>query len=104
MNKLDYLIPKIKRNLKQFRKPGILFVRPGFCAEKDWPTKEEAIVAVTARGKKPPKMPREIEGTPVDVRPATELEQFSHDKPEQFSQLADHRAEIRGTSLLPEFD
>jgi phosphatidylserine/phosphatidylglycerophosphate/cardiolipin synthase-like enzyme len=104
MNKLDYLIPKIKRNLKQFKKPGVLFVRPGFCVEKGWPTKKEAIVAVTSAGRKPPKLPRTIEGTPVDVRPATELEQFSHDKPEQFSRLADHRAEMRGTSLLPEFD
>jgi hypothetical protein len=49
MNKLDYLIPKIKRNLKEFNKPGVLFVTPGFCVENGWPTKEDAIVAVTSR-------------------------------------------------------
>ncbi|HTQ60455.1 MAG TPA: phospholipase D-like domain-containing protein [Candidatus Solibacter sp.] len=105
MNKLEPLIPKIKRNLKKFKKRGVLFVRPGYCTTKGgWLSKEEAIVAVTAAGKKPPKLPSKIEGTPVDVRPATTVEQFSHDKPQQFSQLADHRAEFRGTSLLPEFN
>lgn len=105
MNTLEHLIPVIKRNLKQFKKPGVLFVRPGFLSTKTgWLSKQEALVAVTARDKKPPKLPAEIEGTPVEARPATELEQLSHDKPERFSQLADHRAELRGTSLLPEFD
>ena len=105
MNKLDSLIPKIKRNLKKFKKSGVLFVRPGYCTTKGgWLSKEEAIVAVTAAGKKPPKLPSKVDGTSVDVRPATQLEQFSHDNPQKFSQLADHRAEFRGTSLLPEFD
>lgn len=105
MNQLDHLIPKIKHNLKKFKRPGVLFVRPGYCTTKaGWLSKKEAIVAVIAAGKKPPKLPPKIGGTPVDVRPATELEQFSHDHPQQFSQLADHRAEFRGTSLLPEFD
>jgi phosphatidylserine/phosphatidylglycerophosphate/cardiolipin synthase-like enzyme len=105
LNKLDYLIPKIKRNIAQFKKPGVLFVRPGYCTTKTgWLSKEEAIVAITAVGKEPPKLPSQIDGTPVDVRQATQVEQFSHDQPEQFSRLADHRAEFRGTSLLPEFD
>lgn len=104
MNKLEHLIPKIKRNIKKFKRPGVLIVRPGYCATKTgWPSKKEAIVAVTAPGKKP-QLPSKIEGTPVDIRPATTLEQFSHKNPKQFSQLADHRAELRGTSLLPEFD
>jgi phosphatidylserine/phosphatidylglycerophosphate/cardiolipin synthase-like enzyme len=105
LNKLDYLIPKIKHNLKKFKKPGVLIVRPGYCSTKaGWLSKEEAIVAVTAANKKPPKLPSMIAGTPVDVRTATPLEQFSHDNPQKFSLLADHRAEFRGTSLLPEFD
>jgi phosphatidylserine/phosphatidylglycerophosphate/cardiolipin synthase-like enzyme len=105
MNKLDHLIPKIKRNIRKFKRPGVLFVRPGYCCTKSgWLSKQEAIVAVTAAGRRPPKLPRKIEGTPVDVRQASELEQFSHDNPEKFSKLADHRAELRGTSLLPAFD
>jgi len=104
VNSLDHLIPKIKRNLKKFDKAGVLFVRPGFCMEKKWLSKEEAIVAVTSRKAKKVKLPLEIEGTRVDVRKASELEQFTHDKPDEFSELADHRAELRGTSLLPEFD
>lgn len=105
MNKLEYLIPKIKKNIDKFKKSGVLFVRPGYCATKaGWLSNEDAIVAVTAAGKKPPKLASKINGTPVDVRQATELEQFSHDQPDKFSRLADHRAEFRGTSLLPEFD
>ena len=102
MNKLDQLIPVIKRNLKQFNKPGVLFVRPGFCVDKDWPTTEEAIVAVTDQKARKVKLPKKIEGTTVEVRPASSLEQFSHDNPSKFSQLADHRAEFRGSSL-PQF-
>jgi len=102
MNKLDHLIPKIKRNLKQFDKPGVLFVRPGFCVKKGWPTREEAIVAVTSPAAGKVKLPSKIDGVPVEVRPATDLEQFSHDNPAQLSQVADHRLELRG-SVLPEF-
>jgi phosphatidylserine/phosphatidylglycerophosphate/cardiolipin synthase-like enzyme len=102
MNKLDHLLPKIKRHLKKFDKPGVLFVRPGYCIENDWPTKEEAIVAVTAQGARKMKLPSRIEGTKVEVRPASDLEQFSHDSPSKFSQLADHRAEFRGGGL-PQF-
>jgi len=87
MNQLDQLVPKIKRNLKQFNKPGVLFVRPGYCFEKGWPTKEEAIVAVTSASAKKVKLPPKIEGTPVEVRAASDLEQFSHDHPAQFSRL-----------------
>jgi hypothetical protein len=99
MNKLDHLIPKIKRNLNKFDKPGVLFVRPGYCVEHDWPTHEEAIVAVTSQKAGKIKLPAKIDGTSVEVRRASDLEQFSHDKPSQFSQLADHRAEFRGGGL-----
>src|SRR5713101_3290552 len=102
MNKLDHLIPKIKSNLKQLNKPGVLFVRPGFCVKKGWPTKEEAIVAVTSPTARKVKLPSKIGGTTVEVRPATDLEQLSHDNPVLLSQVADHRQELRG-SVLPEF-
>src|SRR5450755_1030851 len=88
MNKLDHLIPKIKNNLKKFDKRGVLFVRPGYCVEKGWPTKEEAIVAVTSPTAKNVKLPSKIDGTKVEVRPASDLEQFAH-----------HRAELRGSGL-----
>ena len=99
MNKLDHLIPKIKNNLKKFDKRGVLFVRPGYCVEKGWPTKEEAIVAVTSPTAKNVKLPSKIDGTKVEVRPASDLEQFAHDQPAKFSQIADHRAELRGSGL-----
>lgn len=102
MNKLDHLVPKIKRNLKKFDKPGVLFVRPGYCVENGWPTKEEAIVAVTSPTAAKVKLPPKVEGTTVEVRPATQLEQLSHDNPDQMSQLSDHRLELRG-NVLQEF-
>jgi phosphatidylserine/phosphatidylglycerophosphate/cardiolipin synthase-like enzyme len=102
MNTLDHLVPTIKRNLKQFNQPGVLFVRPGFSLHNGWPTKKEAIVVVTSPKAGKLNLPSNIEGTPVEVRPATDLEQFSQDEPAQFSQLADHRAELRA-SMLPEF-
>lgn len=102
MNKLDHLVPKIKRNLAKFDKPGVLFVRPGYCIDKDWPSKEEAIVAVTDQKARKLRLPGKIQGTRVEVRRATSLEQFSHDDPTKFSELADHRAELRGSSL-PQF-
>jgi phosphatidylserine/phosphatidylglycerophosphate/cardiolipin synthase-like enzyme len=102
MNTLDHLIPTIKRNLQKFDQPGVLFVRPGFSLEDGWPTKKEAIVVVTSATAGRLNLPSNIEGTPVEVRPATDLEQFSHDDPARFSQLADHRVELRG-SMLSEF-
>jgi len=104
VNTLDHLIPIIKRNIKKFNKSGVLAVRPGFCHENGWPTKEAAIVAVMSRNAKKVKLPSKVEGTPVEARPATDLEQFSHDQPDKFSAVADHRAELRGTSILPEFN
>src|ERR1700730_3812433 len=102
MNALDHLIPTIKRNLKQFDKPGVLFVRPGYCVEKGWPTKEEAIVAITSPAAGKVNLPAKIDGVRVEARPATDLEQFSHDNPDQLSQVAAHRPEPRG-SVLPNF-
>jgi len=105
MNTLEGLIPTIKRNLKKFKKTGVLHVRPGFCCAKNgWPTKRKAIVVVADRKGRKVKVPSKVEGIPVEVRRATELEQFSYEHPDKYSQLADHRAELRGTSILPEFD
>jgi phosphatidylserine/phosphatidylglycerophosphate/cardiolipin synthase-like enzyme len=104
MNKLESLIPIIKRNLKKLNKPGVIVVRPGYCTKNDWPTKKKAIVAVVSRKARKPNLPSDIEGVPVEARTPTELEQYCYDQPEQYSRLADHRAEYRGTSLLPEFD
>lgn len=103
MNTLDHLLPKIKRNLAQFDKPGVMFVRPGFKLKNNWPSDQEAIVAVTDPNAAPVNLPADVEGTPVDVRKATDLQSFSHNNPQQFAALADHRAELRG-AMLQAFD
>src|SRR6478736_1267064 len=99
MNKLDHLVPKIKRHLRQFHKPGVLFVRPGYCVENGWPTREEAIVVVTSPAAARPDVPANIEGTRVEVRPATSLEEVTHENPGVVSRAADHRVELRASML-----
>jgi hypothetical protein len=62
--------------------PGVLGLRPGFRFTAGWITDEPAIV-VTVREKRPPGqvpedelIPRELAGVPVDVTPATPIEQL----------------------------
>jgi len=99
VNKLDRLIPIIKSNLRQFDKPGVLYVRPGYRMPKGWPTSEEAIVAVTSAKAKKVKLPSEINGIPVEIRVASDIEQFSHDHFDSFSKITDRRPELKGGSL-----
>jgi hypothetical protein len=64
------------------RVPGVIAVRPGFRYQDGWTTGEPAVV-VTVAEKKPAQdiptnelLPREFDGFPVDVTPATPLEQL----------------------------
>ena len=66
MNKLDHLVPTIKKNLGQFDKPGVMFVRPGFKVRNGWPTQDQAIVAVTEPGADTSTLPSSVAGTPVE--------------------------------------
>src|SRR5262249_32059542 len=50
-----------------------------------------------------PDVPANIEGTRVEVRPATNLEEVTHENPGLVSRAADHRVELRA-SMLPELD
>jgi len=65
----------IDRNLARFDKPGVLSVRPGLKAVKNWLTDKPAIV-VTVHQKllSPPRgtaLPKSVGGVPVDVRQAS---------------------------------
>jgi phosphatidylserine/phosphatidylglycerophosphate/cardiolipin synthase-like enzyme len=103
MNNLAHLIPIIQKNLKVFDEPGVVLVRPGFCSKDGWPTKTPGIIVATSKSGSPPKLPKTVDGVPVEVRKATRLEQLNHDDPEGFSKMADHRQELRSSSALPEF-
>jgi hypothetical protein len=60
----------IARRLEAFALPGVLSVRPGFELVDDWVTATPAIV-VTVDGARPPGLPSELGGVPVDVRTAS---------------------------------
>jgi PLD-like domain len=65
----------IRDHLAEFRRPGVLSVRPGYQVSNGWLTGRPAIVAtVEAKTPDPPAgeaLPREIAGVPVDVRQAS---------------------------------
>ena len=70
----------ISRHLSELAKPGVLSVRPGYQAAGQWLTKKPAIVVTVAekRDDLPPdqRLPETIEGYPVDVRQADQLQRL----------------------------
>jgi hypothetical protein len=60
----------ISRRIDALRLPGVLSVRPGFELVDGWLTATPAIV-VTVDGVRPPGLPSELGGVPVDVRVAS---------------------------------
>ena len=50
MNQLMNLSTIIEAHLDELKKPGIASVRPGYKMQDGWPTKQPAIVVITAQG------------------------------------------------------
>ena len=80
--KIDYsrMHKVIQRNIKSFKKPGVLTVRPGYELTGGWITDKPAIVATVDKkldGLTPKQMlPAEVEDVPVDVREATGMQRL----------------------------
>lgn len=86
----------IRRNWAQFRKRGVLAVRPGFKFTGGWITGEPAIVVTVERKQDVPaaeRLPAEVGGVAVDVRQATPLDHVRHTDPEAHAVLAAGRSE-----------
>jgi PLD-like domain len=70
----------IRRNLKLFRKPGVLTLRPGYKMTGGWITDKPAIIATVdkkLKGLRPSqRLPVDVENVPVDVREATGLQRL----------------------------
>src|SRR5271156_4662747 len=96
MNLLNALVPVIESHAGEFKKPGVLFVRPGYRMQSGWPTNEPAIVVVTSRTAGPVELPSEVGGFKVDVRSATAIEEYRYKNPEAFAALAAQLPELRG--------
>jgi phosphatidylserine/phosphatidylglycerophosphate/cardiolipin synthase-like enzyme len=103
INKLDALIPLIESHQAELKQPGVLSIRPGYRMQNDWPTDEPAIVVITSAEAGQLSLPRQIEGYPVDVRPATPVEQLRYKEPQRYATLAAQRAELQA-SAFPEVD
>lgn len=68
-------------------KPGVIALRPGYRFSNGWITDEPAIVAIVRRKQAPDALsddemlPAEIDGIPIDVAPATPLQQLMASSP-----------------------
>jgi PLD-like domain len=94
MNRLSSLIPVIQAHAALWNKPDILTVRPGYQTKNGWPTSNPAIVVTKKSGASDPDVPKQINGTPVEIRPATEVEDFRFQDPDRYDTLAARRPEL----------
>jgi hypothetical protein len=87
----------IRNNWAQFRKPGVLAVRPGFKFTGGWITDKPAIVVTVDRKHDDiaaaERLPVQIGGIAVDVRQATPLDRIRHTDPVSYTALAAGRSE-----------
>lgn len=95
MNKLAYLLPLIQKHITQLWKDGVIAVRPGYLTKDNWPTDKPAIIVTVSQTAMPVDLPDQIEGTPVEVRKATDLEELSAQQPEQMATVAAQHPEFR---------
>ncbi|CAB3806889.1 hypothetical protein LMG28614_06491 [Paraburkholderia ultramafica] len=77
----------IQNNLAQFRRPGVLSIRPGFKIEHDWISDTPAIV-VTVYRTAVDALPQTIDGFPVDVRAASQLQRLRAGDPARVARIA----------------
>lgn len=93
----------IERNLNQFRKPGVLSVRPGYRVEGGWPVGDPRIVVLVADRKGDATshgIPSQLNGVPVEVRSASAQERMKAYRPETYAAV---RERTRPEHRAPEF-
>ena len=105
MSTFEDLDKVIQANLQQFKKPGVLTVRPGYKIRGGWITSDPAIV-VTVKQKKSNVSPQEaipaqVGGVATDVREATTIQKLRFDNPQQYANVV---ATARPEYKQPEFD
>jgi len=103
MNKLDKIMPIIDAHLQELKQPGVLSIRPGYKLQNDWPTDQPAIVVITSKDVGRLQLPQQIDGVPIDVRTATEVEQVRYQQPLRYAMLAAQHTELRADAFQ-EFD
>jgi PLD-like domain len=105
MNELSALLPIIDLHAAELKAshPGVLAIRPGYVLENNWPTKQPAIVVVTAPNAGHVDLPAEIDGVLVQGRAATPAEALRYQQPQQYARLAAERPELEA-GAFPEVD
>lgn len=103
MNKLDKIVPIIDAHLQELKQPGVVSIRPGYKLQNDWPTDQPAIVVITSKDVGRLQLPQQIDGFPIDVRTATEVEQVRYQQPQRYAMLAAQHTELRADAFQ-EFD
>jgi phosphatidylserine/phosphatidylglycerophosphate/cardiolipin synthase-like enzyme len=96
MSRLDAVLDVINAHASELKAPGVISIRPGYKVENGWPTTQPAIVVVVSRRAGPVDLPPLVEGIPVDVRRAGDVEQLRFDDPQRYNAIAQHRSEFRG--------
>src|SRR5438067_5928035 len=94
MDELNSLAPIIERHTAELKIAGVISIRPGYRLEHGWPTKQPAIVVVIEPGADATGLPSQVEGVPVDIRPATAAEALRHAEPDRYARLAAQRPEF----------
>ena len=103
MNQLNHLSTIIEAHIAELNQPGVASVRPGYKMADGWPTQQPAIVVITAQGAQVSGLPTQIDGIPVEVRTATDVEQLRLTQPETYRKIADRHVEFRD-GAFPELD
>src|SRR5262249_20837982 len=83
----------IRENLDKLRKPGVLFIRPGYKSKGGKVTDEPAIVVTVANKRKgvpaSARIPSKIGPYPTDVRQASPMLRLRAADPERYAEVAD---------------
>jgi hypothetical protein len=103
MTQLNSLVPIIKAHLNELKQPGVLSIRPGYKLLNDWPTDQPAIVVVVSQQAGEVNLPQSIDGIPIDVRRASDVEELRFQDPDKYIAIAQQRGEFRG-GAFPEID
>jgi hypothetical protein len=96
MGKLDSVIAVINAHAQELKQPGVVSIRPSYKLVNGWPTQEPAIVVVISQRAANPALPASLDGIPLDIRQATDVEQLRFDDPDKYHAIAQQRAEFRG--------
>src|SRR5262245_33916173 len=102
---LDSVGLVLARHLDQFAEPGVVSVRPGWLLRQRRITINPVIVVnVEAELLRElvPKLPKTVEGLPVDVRPAGAMKRMRADDPARFVALGAARHELREPEFADE--